>query len=286
MLADGSNIPGFEGSRASGGGWGRARVGVAGTREAAPIFAGSQVDFGVRIGMQEQAAATLNALYGLHDDPARISRAMVNRTTHVSADELKGLTFRIDPAFFIHDLSTHNAKSLLASASRHTHVRIVHTGCGGSSHGAVAAGGAPWGAARAAELATELMDGGAFDVRGISLGDRSIRYDDEQSRIATVIAELAHSAGTDQARRLRAAALAKPPPSPAKAAALTASAEALKLSDELEELQGKGEDVYALGALGRSDRASLKVKLKELGYKSMRARVKLEEELIALPPRK
>ena len=27
-------------------------------------------------------------------------------------------------------------------------------------------------------------------------------------------------------------------------------------------------------------------KLKELGYKSMRARVKLEEELIALPPRK
>ena len=52
-------------------------------------------------------------------------------------------------------------------------------------------------------------------------------------------------------------------------------------SDEIEELQGKGEDVYALGALGRSDRASLKARLKELGYKSMRARVKLEEELIA-----
>ena len=39
-----------------------------------------------------------------------------------------------------------------------------------------------------------------------------------------------------------------------------------------------------LGALGRQDRASLKAKLKELGYKSLRVRVKLEEELMGLPP--
>lgn len=39
-----------------------------------------------------------------------------------------------------------------------------------------------------------------------------------------------------------------------------------------------------LGALGRGDRGALKAKLKELGYKSMRTRIKMEEELIALPP--
>ena len=42
--------------------------------------------------------------------------------------------------------------------------------------------------------------------------------------------------------------------------------------------------MHALGALGRKDRGSLKARLKELGVKgSMRARIKLEEELIALP---
>ena len=46
--------------------WGKARVGVAGTIEAQPIFPGSQVDFGTRIGMQEQAAATLAEL-AFHD---------------------------------------------------------------------------------------------------------------------------------------------------------------------------------------------------------------------------
>ena len=41
-------------------------------------------------------------------------------------------------------------------------------------------GSAPWGAARASELATSLMDGGAFDATGISLGDKTIRFDAEQ----------------------------------------------------------------------------------------------------------
>lgn len=41
------------------GGWAAMRVGVAGAVETAAIFMGSQVDFGVRIGMQEQAAAAL-----------------------------------------------------------------------------------------------------------------------------------------------------------------------------------------------------------------------------------
>lgn len=41
------------------GGWAAVRVGVAGAVETTPIFVGSQVDFGMRIGMQEQAAATL-----------------------------------------------------------------------------------------------------------------------------------------------------------------------------------------------------------------------------------
>jgi len=41
------------------------RVGFAGTIELTPIFPGSQVDFGVRIGMQEQGAASLADLSSL-----------------------------------------------------------------------------------------------------------------------------------------------------------------------------------------------------------------------------
>ena len=61
-MLDGSNIPGFDTSKPQGSLWGKARVGVAGTVEATPIFPGSQVDFGMRIGMQEQGAATLSDL--------------------------------------------------------------------------------------------------------------------------------------------------------------------------------------------------------------------------------
>jgi hypothetical protein len=57
-MLDGSNLPSFD-AKAAGSGWAKARIGVAGTIELTPIFPGSQVDFGVRIGMQEQGAATL-----------------------------------------------------------------------------------------------------------------------------------------------------------------------------------------------------------------------------------
>ena len=80
----------------------------------------------------------------------------------------------------------------------------------------------------------------------------------------------------------RAAALAKPPPPRKSAPALTEVAAAL--SDDLIALKEKGEDLQVLGQLGRQDRATLKARLKELGFKSMRARLKMEEELIQLPP--
>ena len=64
----------------------------------------------------------------------------------------------------------------------------------------------------------------------------------------------------------------------------TASLPAPEMSAELLELQGKGEDLKVLGKMGREDRAALKARLKELGYKSMRVRVKMEEELCGLPP--
>ena len=41
------------------GGWPSLRVGIAGCHETEEIFPGSQVDFGLKIGMQEQAAATV-----------------------------------------------------------------------------------------------------------------------------------------------------------------------------------------------------------------------------------
>ena len=217
----------------------------------------------------------------------RIAHALVGRTKHVNTpNDAEGLVFRMDPAFFIEDLTSHNATSLLSSVARHAHVRLVHTGGGGGSHGAHAAGSSPWGAARASELATSLMDGGAFDATGTSLGDKAIQWDAEQEALAKALTELAHLAGSDQARTKRAAALAKPPPRSARPGGgdATPALPAPPLSAELEELKASGADVRQLGALGRQDRASLKAKLKELGYKSLRVRVKLEEELMGLPP--
>ena len=126
------------------------------------------------------------------------------------------------------------------------------------------------------------MNEGAFDAVGISLGDRSIRWDAEQDALAKAVLELASFAEKDQQRMRRAAAFAKPLPPRQPAAALTEVAP--PLSEELIALKDKGEDLQQLGQLGRQDRASLKARLKELGFKSMRMRVKMEEELIQLPP--
>ena len=61
-MLNGSNLPSFDSKAVAASGWAKARIGVAGTIEIQPIFPGSQVDFGVRIGMQEQGAATLSDL--------------------------------------------------------------------------------------------------------------------------------------------------------------------------------------------------------------------------------
>ena len=239
---------------------------------------------------KEQAAGALNAIYGLNNHPMRIARALINRTVQVQVDaggsyNEKGVDFRMDPGFFIHDLTTHNAESLLTSAARHTHIRIVHTRCGGGSHGAPKADGSPWGSKRAADLAAYLAgEGGAFDAMSVSLGDRMTSWDVEHEMIGKALTELAHLAGSDQARSKRAAALSKPPPPRKVVEDATPSLPAPEMSAELIELQGKGEDLKALGKLGREDRAALKARLKELGYKSMRVRVKMEEELCGLPP--
>jgi hypothetical protein len=59
-MLDGSNLfPPEPYKPATVGGWGAIRVGVIGCTELLEIFKGSQADFGMRIGMQEQAAATL-----------------------------------------------------------------------------------------------------------------------------------------------------------------------------------------------------------------------------------
>ena len=59
-MLDGSNLKG-SGALKSGaiGGWEAVRIGIIGATEAVSIFSGSLVDFGVRIGMQEQAAKAL-----------------------------------------------------------------------------------------------------------------------------------------------------------------------------------------------------------------------------------
>lgn len=181
-----------------------------------------------------------------------------------ASDEHKGLRFTIDPAFFIHDLSMHNASSLLTSVSRHTHVRLVHTGCGGGSFGAAAAGNPAWSAARAHALAASLMDDGAFDAASLSLGDRATPRREEHERLASALLELAHFADTHQERAKRATAAARPLPQRKQPAAITAVE--TPLSDEVVALQAMGEDPHLLGQLGRKDRGSLKAKLKELGY--------------------
>lgn len=238
---------------------------------------------------KEYAAGALNAILGLGDDPVRIARALVGRTAPVDpSDEHKGLRFRMDPAFFIHDLTTHNAESLLRSVARTTHVRLVHSGAG--CHGAHKSegGGQAWGAARVSALAASLKEHGALDACGISLSDRLTAWGTEQEAIAKALLALAYEADSQEARNKRAAALKKPPPPQQQPGGGVEIAAAMlqgpPLSDELLALQATGENIYGLGAMGRSDRGGLKARLKELGYKSMRVRVKLEEELIGLPP--
>ena len=59
-MLDGSNLKGSLRLKSGAvGGWEAVRIGVAGAIELQEIFPGSQVDFRIRIGMQEQAAATL-----------------------------------------------------------------------------------------------------------------------------------------------------------------------------------------------------------------------------------
>ena len=112
-----------------------------------------------------RAAGALNASLGLLDDPVRIARALVGRLVQVDASsEHKGLDFTIDPAFFMHDLTAHNAESLLKTASRGAHVRLVHSGCGGSCHGAHMPDHMAWGAARAAEVTKSLMESAGDDM--------------------------------------------------------------------------------------------------------------------------
>ena len=66
-MLNGSNLKGSASLKPGAvGGWAAAKIGVIGAVETAAIFPGSLVDFGVRIGMQEQAAATLADL--AHND--------------------------------------------------------------------------------------------------------------------------------------------------------------------------------------------------------------------------
>ena len=127
-----------------------------------------------------------------------------------------------------------------------------------------------------------------MDACGISLSDRLTAWGTVQEAIAKALLALAYEADSQEARNKRAAALKKPPPPqqlPGGGVEIAAAMlQGPPLSDELLALQATGENIYGLGAMGRSDRGGLKARLKELGYKSMRVRVKLEEELIGLPP--
>ena len=99
-----------------------------------------------------------------------------------------------------------------------------------------------------------------------------------------VLLALAAEADSDSGRKARAKGLLSAKAAPCT---LVARPPSPTMSDELKALRDAcGEDVYALGALGRQDRGALKARLRELGYKGMRLRVKLEEELMALPPAK
>jgi pimeloyl-ACP methyl ester carboxylesterase len=246
-------------------------------------------------GSELEAATTLNGLLALDGDAQRLGTALYARCEERSSDGQGGhVVFRMDPFFFIPDLSTHNAQTLLASASRHAHVRLVHLGRADDGRGSVAGIGSvsgvgqgalgAWGARRAKLLAEGLgtvETGGALDAEAISLGDRSLSLNDEEHRLSEHLLALAAHADADAARGARAKQLAAP--APAKIALGAMQPASVTLSEEVIALQALGEDVYAMGVLGRNDRASLKARLKELGYKSMRQRIKLEEQLIALP---
>eukprot|EP00966_Prymnesium_polylepis_P304339 7031626-Prymnesium_polylepis.1 len=97
--------------------------------------------------------------------------------------------------------------------------------------------------------------------------------------MAELVAAWSVHAGTAEARKERAARLAK---AKAGKTAERAVVESAPLPDELAELQQRGEDIKSLAALGKKDRGALKAQLKEMGFKGMRQRVKMEEALLAL----
>jgi pimeloyl-ACP methyl ester carboxylesterase len=234
-------------------------------------------------GGEHEAAAGLDLMLGLGGDVERIGRALATRVCPLDAaadDAHAGLAFRMDPFFFVSDLTAHNARCLLTSAARHAITRIVHVGGGRGPSGHVGDGGG-WGDAHTRALAEALRDGGALDATSVSIGgERALPLAQEDEALAAALLELAAAADAEPARAARLASLAAPPP-PKPGAMVAADA----LPEEVVALQAQGVDAHALGAMGRTDRAALKAKLKDLGYKSMRQRIKLEEALIALPPR-
>ena len=242
---------------------------------------------------REAAAAALDAILGLRGDPARIGRALWLRCSDADDHDLgMGMHFAMDPFFFASDLTAHNAHSLLRSAARRCHVRLLHTAPGAAHHDSAArAGGHAWTAARAEAIAAELREAGALDTVSEALpGLAELPVGEEYRRLAQKLMALAEAADTDAARKLRQAHLESLARSPGPNA-VVAVPPPPTLSDGLSALQATlqasgapGEDVHALARLGRADRATLKLRLKELGFKGMRQRVKLEEELLELPP--
>ena len=215
-----------------------------------------------------EAAAALNAVLGLRSDPRRIGRQIALRTVQVDdEDERRGTVLAMDPHFFVDDLEPHAAHRDLRTASFRCHTHVVHDGGGGA-----------WPRERADALRAQLEAEGALSAT--SAGVEASSFEAEAKQLGGVLDEFASLVDADGARNARAARAKAPPPPPP--GSLVARAPSPELSEELRELKEKGGDLKRLAALGRADRAALKARLRELGYKGMRVRVKIEEELLQL----
>lgn len=218
-------------------------------------------------GSGHEAAAALNATLGLRGDAARIGRQLALRIEEAEEDEERsGARFRLDPFFLIHDLDAHVAARDLRNAAWRCHLELVHD-----------EGASAWPRARAVELAEQLAgEQHALSAVATPVAAATQPKVEETALGAALVAFAARvdAAEAREARATRAAAAPPPPPGPARAASPV-------LSDGLRELRAKGEDLKALKELGRRDRAALKARLRELGYRGMRQRVQMEEELLA-----
>ncbi|KAL1515829.1 hypothetical protein AB1Y20_002445 [Prymnesium parvum] len=223
-----------------------------------------------RFPLAASLAAMLDETLGLGGEPERVARALLRRAAPVDGDEREGWAFKMDKAFFLSGHEEAAAWAELRRAAACCHVQWLAE---------ERAAGVRLTRGRLDELAAALR---AADPPPLPVRVGVVRRGGlaaEAQGAAELLASFGALTDGDAARRERRERLAAP-----RAAAVGAGGVVVReaVAEELEELRQRGEDLKSLAALGKKDRGALKALLKEMGFKGLRQRVKIEEALLAM----